>query len=117
MAISFDALAAPFAVTGHWRSTLYALLEGVSERLLISRDDIEGTLYPTPGGRNSLVIFDAVPGGAGSAIRIARSFGEVLEAALAPSPDVTAEKKPPVTDVSAATAISPSTKNSAEVQQ
>jgi ATP-dependent helicase YprA (DUF1998 family) len=82
VAISFDALAAPFAVKDHWRSTLYALLEGVSERLQISRDDIDGTLYPTPGGRTSLVIFDAVPGGAGSAIRIARSFGEVLEAAL-----------------------------------
>jgi ATP-dependent helicase YprA (DUF1998 family) len=82
VAISFDALAAPFAMNGHWRSTLYALLEGVSERLQISRDDIDGTLYPTPGGRTSLVIFDAVPGGAGSAIRIARSFGEVLEAAL-----------------------------------
>jgi ATP-dependent helicase YprA (DUF1998 family) len=82
VAVSFDALAAPFAGNGHWRSTLYALLEGVSERLQISRDDIDGTLYPTPGGRTSLVIFDAVPGGAGSAIRIARSFGDVLEAAL-----------------------------------
>jgi hypothetical protein len=82
VAISFDALAAPFAVTDHWRSTLYALLEGVSERLQISRDDIDGTLYPTPGGRTSLVIFDVVPGGAGSAIRIARSFDEVLEASL-----------------------------------
>jgi ATP-dependent helicase YprA (DUF1998 family) len=82
VSISFDALAAPFAVKDHWRSTLYALLEGVSERLQISRDDIDGTLYPTPGGRTSLVIFDAVPGGAGSAIRIARSFDEVLEAAL-----------------------------------
>ena len=82
VAFTFDALAAPFAVNGHWRSTLYALLEGASERLQISRDDIDGTLYPTPGGKTSLVIFDAVPGGAGSAIRIARSFGEVLEAAL-----------------------------------
>ena len=82
VAISFDALAVPFAANSHWRSTLYALLEGVSERLQISRDDIDGTLYPTPGGRTSLVIFDAVPGGAGSAVRIARSFGEVLEAAL-----------------------------------
>ena len=82
VAISFDALAAPAADNGHWRSTLYALLEGVSERLQISRDDIDGTLYPTPGGRTSLVIFDAVPGGAGSAIRIARSFDDVLRAAL-----------------------------------
>jgi hypothetical protein len=82
VAISFDALAAPMADSDHWRSTLYALLEGVSERLQISRDDIDGTLYPTPGGRTSLVIFDAVPGGAGSAIRIARSFGDVVRAAL-----------------------------------
>jgi ATP-dependent helicase YprA (DUF1998 family) len=83
VAVSFDALAAPSAVNGSWRSTLYALLEGVSERLQISRDDIDGTLYPTPDGRTSLVIFDAVPGGAGSAMRIARSFDEVLAAALA----------------------------------
>lgn len=81
--ISFDGLAAPLADPRHWRSTLYALLEGVSERLQISRDDIDGTLYPSPGGRTSLVIFDAVPGGAGSATRIARSFDQVLESALA----------------------------------
>ena len=80
--ISFDGLAAPLVGSSHWRSTLYALLEGVSERLQISRDDIDGTLYPTPGGRTALVIFDAVPGGAGSATRIARSFDEVLDAAL-----------------------------------
>ena len=82
LAISFDALAVPFAAKDQWRSTLYALLEGVSERLQISRDDIDGTLYPMPGGQTSLVIFDTVPGGAGSAIRIARSFGDVLDAAL-----------------------------------
>jgi hypothetical protein len=81
--ISFDALAAPFASGDQWRSTLYALLEGVSGLLQISRDDIDGTLYPTPGGHTSLVIFDTVPGGAGSAIRIARSFSDVLDAALA----------------------------------
>ena len=80
--ISFDGLAAPLTDASHWRSTLYALLEGVSEGLQISRDDIDGTLHPTPGGRIALVIFDAVPGGAGSATRIAQSFGEVLEAAL-----------------------------------
>jgi hypothetical protein len=80
--ISFDGLASISTDPSQWRSTLYALLEGVSERLQISRDDIDGTLYPTPGGRIALVIFDTVPGGAGSATRIARSFDEVLEAAL-----------------------------------
>jgi ATP-dependent helicase YprA (DUF1998 family) len=65
-----------------WRSALYALLEGVSGRLEINRDDIDGTLNPKSAGRLALVIFDAVPGGAGSAIRIARSLDEVLAAAL-----------------------------------
>ena len=36
-----------------------------------------------PGGQTALVIFDTVPGGAGSAIRIARSFGPTSGAALA----------------------------------
>lgn len=81
--ISFDELAASGSRRGHWRSTLYALLEGASECLQITRDDIDGALYPKPGGRTALVIFDAVPGGAGSAIRIAENLGEVLAAALA----------------------------------
>jgi ATP-dependent helicase YprA (DUF1998 family) len=61
---------------------LYALLEGVTDRLDINRDDIDGTLYPKPAGHIALVIFDAVPGGAGGAVRIARSFPEVLDSAL-----------------------------------
>ena len=66
---------------GEWRSVLYALLEGVG-RLDISRDDIDGTLYPKPGRKISLVLFHTVPGGAGGALRIARSFPLVLETAL-----------------------------------
>jgi hypothetical protein len=67
---------------GEWRSVLYALLEGASDSLDISRDDIDGTLYPKAGRKISLVLFDAVPGGAGGALRIARSFDRVLETAL-----------------------------------
>lgn len=66
---------------GQWRSVLYALLEGASDCLDISRDDIDGTLYPKAGRKLSLVFFDTVPGGAGGALRIARSFPQVLEAA------------------------------------
>ena len=69
-------------VVGEWRSVLYALLEGASDCLDISRDDIDGTLYPKAGRKISLVLFDTVPGGAGGALRIARSFPQVLETAL-----------------------------------
>ena len=71
----------PRADIAQWRSTLYALLEGVSEQLEINRDDVDGTLYPKAAGQIALVIFDAVPGGAGGAVRIARSFQEVVMAA------------------------------------
>jgi len=80
--ITFDSLAAPGQSLGEWRSVLYALLEGASDSLDISRDDIDGTLYPKAGRKISLVIFDAVPGGAGGALRIARSFPAVMQTAL-----------------------------------
>lgn len=80
--ITFDSIAAPRMSRTEWRSVLYALLEGASDCLDISRDDIDGTLYPKPGNQTSLVIFDTVPGGAGGALRIARAFREVLQVAL-----------------------------------
>ena len=80
--ISFDSLAAPGMTFSEWRSVLYALLEGASNSLDISRDDIDGTLYPRAGRQISLVLFDTVPGGAGGALRIARAFPLVLETAL-----------------------------------
>jgi hypothetical protein len=81
--ITFDSIPGlPGMTVGDWRSVLYALLEGASDCLDISRDDIDGTLYPKAGRKISLVLFDTVPGGAGGALRIARSFPQVLEAAL-----------------------------------
>ncbi len=79
--ITFDRLPAPRPSIPQWRSLLYAILEGASECLDISRDDIDGTLYPKAGRQIALVLFDAVPGGAGGAVRIARSFLDVLSAA------------------------------------
>jgi len=82
--ISFDSVPGLSGMTaGEWRSVLYALLEGASDSLDISRDDIDGTLYPKAGRKISLILFDTVPGGAGGALRIARSFPLVLETALA----------------------------------
>ncbi len=81
--VTFDSVPGLSAMKGgEWRSVLYALLEGASNRLDISRDDIGGTLYPKAGRKTSLVLFDTVPGGAGGALRIARAFPEVLETAL-----------------------------------
>ncbi|TWS20023.1 DEAD/DEAH box helicase [Tsukamurella asaccharolytica] len=65
-----------------WLSVLYALLEGASERLEISRDDIDGTLSWSAEGQRSIVLFDTVPGGAGASKRIAENLASVLEASL-----------------------------------
>ena len=81
--ITFDGIPGLSATSiGEWRSILYALLEGASDSLDISRDDIDGTLYPKAGRKIALVLFDTVPGGAGGALRMARAFPQVLETAL-----------------------------------
>lgn len=82
--LTFDALAVPPEMdTPQWLSTLYALLEGATESLEISRDDIDGTLHPRPGRQVGLVLFDTVPGGAGNVLRIARALDRVVAAAHA----------------------------------
>jgi ATP-dependent helicase YprA (DUF1998 family) len=67
---------------GNWRSALYAILEGASYALEISRDDIDGTLSWTPDHRRSIVLYDTVPGGAGAARKIAQNVGHVMETAV-----------------------------------
>lgn len=66
----------------NWLSSLYALLEGASYALEISRDDIDGALSWTPEHKRSIVLFDTVPGGAGSARKIAENIEIVMAAAL-----------------------------------
>ncbi|GAA1092133.1 Zn-binding domain-containing protein [Nocardiopsis metallicus] len=65
------------------QSLLYALLEGASSALEISREDIGGTVHHGRDRSKSLVLFDTVPGGAGGAERISKHFGTVLKAAFA----------------------------------
>ncbi len=67
----------------NWLSSLYALLEGASQALEISRDDIDGALSWTPEHQRSIVLFDTVPGGAGSARKIAENIELVMTVALA----------------------------------
>jgi len=64
----------------HTYSLLYALLDGASEALGISRNDIEGTVYPR-GQSPSLVLYDNVPGGAGHVLRIYENLRPAFEAA------------------------------------
>ena len=66
----------------HWLSSLYAVLEGASYALEISRDDIDGALSWSADHRRSIVLFDTVPGGAGSAKKIAENIGVVMESAV-----------------------------------
>jgi ATP-dependent helicase YprA (DUF1998 family) len=66
----------------NWLSSLYAILEGASYALEISRDDIDGALSWSADHRRSIVIFDTVPGGAGAAKKIAENIGVVLDAAV-----------------------------------
>jgi len=63
-------------------STLYALLEGASENLGISRDDLDGVVLGQ-SARPQIMIFDDVPGGAGHVRRIGDQIGDVVDAALA----------------------------------
>jgi ATP-dependent helicase YprA (DUF1998 family) len=65
-----------------WHSLLYALLEGCAEGLEISRGDIDGVVHAGADGRSGLVLFDTVPGGAGSAARIAASLDTAVDVAV-----------------------------------
>ena len=69
-----------------WLSLLYALLDGLSAALGISRDDLDGVLYPGRGtlSEPALVLFDNVPGGAGHvrrAIEQEETLRSILKAA------------------------------------
>ena len=76
-------LDAPGLDTGaQWHSLLYAVLEGAADGLEISRTDIDGVVHSGADGRSGLVLFDTVPGGAGSVLRIADALDAVIATAL-----------------------------------
>lgn len=62
------------------RSLMYALLEGASEGLEISRDDIDATLSWSKRTQ-SIVLYDTVPAGAGASRKITENITTVLDAA------------------------------------
>lgn len=69
-----------------WLSLKYALLHGASRALQIERRDIDGVLFPQRGGgtdwRQTIVLYDHVPGGAGHVKRIQEEIKTVVGAAL-----------------------------------
>ncbi len=71
-----------------WLSLKYALLQGASHALQIERKDIDGVLFPEapePSGqqwRQSIVLYDSVPGGAGHVKQIRDEIVQVVAASL-----------------------------------
>ena len=63
------------------RSLLYAVLSASSTVLELSQNDIDGSVQNFEGF-TQLVVFDTVPGGAGSAREIGENLGEILDMAL-----------------------------------
>ncbi|MDW8437870.1 MAG: DUF1998 domain-containing protein, partial [Chloroherpetonaceae bacterium] len=59
-------------------SILYALIEGASEAMGISRNDLDGCLYKD-NHQTSLIIYDNVPGGAGHVRRFINEEGVIEE--------------------------------------
>lgn len=91
-----DTLHLKFASTRHialpepddlpfWLSLKYALLQGACHTLQIERKDVDGVLFPESAGphwRQSIVMYDNVPGGAGHVQRIQAEIRQVVAAAL-----------------------------------
>ncbi|MCA9936858.1 MAG: DEAD/DEAH box helicase [Anaerolineales bacterium] len=68
-----------------WLSLKYALLQGASRAIQIERRDIEGVLFPEGIGQNwrqTIVLYDSVPGGAGHVKRIEQEIRQVVASAL-----------------------------------
>ena len=65
-----------------WQSLLYAVLAGAADGLEISHADIDGLVHSGADGRSGLVLFDTVPGGAGSVLRIAAALDTVIRVAV-----------------------------------
>ena len=71
-----------------WVSLKYALLHGASHALQIERKDIDGVLFPEAAEslgqqwRQSIVLYDNVPGGAGHVKQIRDNIAQVIASAL-----------------------------------
>lgn len=68
--------------TGFWLSLAYSLTNAACQQLGIERFDLEATTFPLEQvDRQAIVIYDAVPGGAGHCRRILRHIPDVVRRA------------------------------------
>jgi hypothetical protein len=68
--------------TGFWLSLAYALTNGAAVELNIERNDLEATTVPLEGeDHQAIVLYDAVPGGAGHSRRILHNLPAVVRRA------------------------------------
>ncbi|GIW80408.1 MAG: hypothetical protein KatS3mg105_2215 [Gemmatales bacterium] len=68
--------------TGCWLSLAYALTNAACRELAIERSDLEATTFPLEDARRqAIVIYDAVPGGAGHCRRILQKIPDVIRRA------------------------------------
>jgi ATP-dependent helicase YprA (DUF1998 family) len=80
--VSIDISKAPFTSMDVGSAVAYSLLEGASDGLQISHDDIDVVLLPSPPKTIKIALVDAVPAGAGYAKLIAENMGKVFETAF-----------------------------------
>jgi hypothetical protein len=77
--------ARPEGCTGHagfWLSLAYALTNAAADELNIERNDLEATTVPLEAeNRQAIVLYDAVPGGAGHCRRVLRELPAVIRRA------------------------------------
>lgn len=73
-------------------SVMYALLEGISAELEIERSDIKGCLHRIVNNKRmmySIILYDAVPGGAGHVRRIVTSNGKIFQNVIQKAIEIT----------------------------
>jgi hypothetical protein len=80
--VSIDISDALFTSMEVGPAVAYALLEGASDGLQISHDDIDVVVLPSPPKTIKIALVDAVPAGAGYAKLIAENMGKVFETAF-----------------------------------
>lgn len=70
------------ATPGFWLSLAYALVNAAADELGIERNDLEATTVPLEGQkRHAIVLYDAVPGGAGHCRQILKELPDVIRKA------------------------------------
>ena len=80
--LDFDGTGRPRSDAGFWLSLAYSLAHAASSALNIERSDIEATVVPLEDeDRQAVILYDAVPGGAGHCLQVLSRLPDVVRAA------------------------------------